>query len=345
MRPTRKSNVYEHVVSVRGADLFVRERGDGYPLVMVNGLGANLDMWGATEERLAKTSRVIVFDAPGTGRSGTPALPLSIPSIAKLIAKALDELGYGKVDVLGYSLGGVMAQQFAHDFPDRTRRLALVATACGWGSVPGEVSALALLAMPLRFYSRALYMRTNHLLGDPDEELDRRLASQLEARLRHPPSLLGYAYQIWAGMTWSSLPWIHKVKAPTLVIGGASDRLVPGANSIQLARLLPNSRLHMLNGENHLLLFDPESGVHPLISDYFASPRLEKSRTWASGTNVDDDEMLDEAIRNATGGQPFRAMSGGFRWLVGRTSGPALNGGSPNGASPNGASRNGSSHS
>src|SRR5207302_709938 len=169
------------------------------------------------------------------------------------------------------------AQQFAHDFPDRVRRLALVATACGWGSVPGELSALALLAMPLRFYSRALYMRTNHLLGDPDEELDRRLAAQLEARLRHPPSLLGYAYQIWAGATWSSLPWIHKVQAPTLVVAGATDRLVPGANSVQLARLLPHSRLHMLPGENHLLLFDPESGIHPLLGDFFSSTRLEKS--------------------------------------------------------------------
>jgi hypothetical protein len=181
-------------------------------------------------------------------------------------------------------------------------------------------------------------MRTNHLLGDPDEELDRRLARQLEARLRHPPSLLGYAYQIWAGMTWSSLPWIHKVKAPTLVVGGVSDRLVPGANSVQLTRLLPNSRLHMLPGENHLLLFDPASSVHPLLSDYFSSTKLEKSNAWSTGTVVDDDETLAEAIRGTVGGQPFRAMSGGFRWLIGRTCALPTNGASANGASANGAS-------
>jgi pimeloyl-ACP methyl ester carboxylesterase len=323
----------ESMIRVGGIDLFVRERGEGHPLLLMNGLGANLDMWGATEESLSARARTIVFDAPGTGRSGTPSLPLSVPSITKLIGRALDELGYGQVDVVGYSLGGVMAQQFARQSPDRVRRMALVATACGWGSVPGELSALALLAMPLRFYSRALYMRTNHLLGDPDEELDRRLGAQLEARLRHPPSLLGYAYQVWAGMTWSSLPWIGKVEVPTLVVGGASDRLVPAANSVQLARLLPNSRLHLLPGENHLLLFDPESGVHPLLTDYFSASKLEKSKTWSTGMVVDDDETLDEAIRSAVGGQPFRALSGGFRWLVSMAYGSGSNGSSSNGAS------------
>ena len=122
------------MVSVRGLEIFVRERGQGFPLLMINGIGANVDMLVTTETALARGSRTIVFDAPGTGRSSTPILPLPIVSVAHVACDLLDELGYPQTDVLGFSHGGLVAQELARIAPERVRRLALVSTACGWGA-------------------------------------------------------------------------------------------------------------------------------------------------------------------------------------------------------------------
>ena len=128
----------EATISAHGLKLFVREQGEGYPLVLINGIGANSEMWGSAERILAASSRTIVFDSPGTGRSETPLLPRSIPALARIIGALLDELGHERVDLLGFSFGGAVAQQLAKDAPDRIRRLALVSTFCGWGATAGD---------------------------------------------------------------------------------------------------------------------------------------------------------------------------------------------------------------
>lgn len=299
-----------------GTDLFVRERGEGHPLLLINGLGANVEMWGPCEERLAAASRTIVFDAPGTGRSTTPAWPLSISAVARTVLDALDELGYERVDVLGFSLGGLVAQELAHRAPDRVRRLALCSTACGWGSMPGTLDALALMALPQRYYSRSFSEQTNWLLSPADDALLRRLTALTDARLRHPPSLYGYMSQLWAGSLWSSLAWLSSLRMPTLLIHGAEDRLVPAANGVQLARLLPDSRLHLLPDEGHFIVFDPDSSTLSLLAGFFTGRSVHASSAWTSGAVVDDDETVEAAFAGSVGMEPYRTMSRAYRWLV-----------------------------
>jgi pimeloyl-ACP methyl ester carboxylesterase len=310
-------------VSADGVELFVRERGSGRPLLLLNGLGGTVEMFEALEERLATGARTITFELPGSGRSPTPRRPLSIAAHAKLCVALLDELGHEEADVLGFSLGGIVAQQLAHDAPGRVRRLALAGTACGWGSVPGTLDALSVISMPLRYYSRVLYEQTTRLLGPADQELLRRLPALREERLRHPPSLVGYTYQLTAGALWSSLRWLGTVSAPTLVLSGEADRLVQPANGFQLARLLPESRLHVLPGEGHLFVYDPESRSFPLLEDFFSSRMLAGSPAWTSGTIVDDDETVEAAFESAGGAQPHRALSDAFRRFVQYSSRPA----------------------
>jgi len=303
-------------VSSCGVALFVREHDDGHPLLMLNGIGANTEMWGPTEERLARTSRTILVDAPGAGRSDTPLVPLTIPGISRTLWRALDELGHDRVDVVGYSLGGVVAQQMARDEPRRVRRLALVNTACGWGSVPGELPAIAAVVTPLRYYSRFWYRATHRAFGDRLDDLDTRLREHVAARRRHPPSLVGYAYQLWAAMAWSSLPWLHRLDVPTLVLAAERDQLVPPANGVQLARLLPTSRLWLLPDEGHTTLFDPESPAVALLADFFSGDRHDTSAAWTGGAAVDDDATVAAAIDAAGGAEPLRTLSALFRQLA-----------------------------
>jgi poly(3-hydroxyoctanoate) depolymerase len=268
----------ETTVTARGLKLFVRRQGSGYPLLMINGIGANTEMWGPAEAILGRGSTTIAFDCPGTGRSQTSLLPLPMPELARVVLAALDELGHERVDVMGFSFGGALAQQLAHDAPARVRRLALVSTGCGRGSALGEPAAMSALSSPLRYYSRRWYELTNRLLGEPESEDE-----DVSARLAHPPTALGYTYQLWALASWSSLPWLDSVEAPTIVVAGGRDRLVPPGNAVQLAQLLPTSRLHVLPDAAHLLMLYRDGAVARLLADFFSSRSLERSKAWRTG--------------------------------------------------------------
>ena len=317
---TATASQSDAVVSADGIEFFVRERGEGRPVVIINGLGGLAEMLEPIEKRLSRSARTIAIELPGGGRSPTPRRPLSIAALGRVTNVLLAELGLDNVDVVGFSLGGIVAQQLAHEAPARIRRMALVGTACGWGSAPGSPEALALMAMPLRFHSRTLYERTATLLGPADRELMLRLPALADARLEHPPPLLGYAYQLTAGALWSSLTWLSSVQVPTLVLSGAEDRLVPAANAVQLARLLPQSRLHIIPGEGHLFVCDPKSASLPLLADFFSSATLERSRAWKTGTEITDDETVNAAFSTAGGAQPHRALSDAYRRFVQRLS-------------------------
>src|SRR2546423_1417505 len=83
--------------------------GAGEPLLLINGLGANLEMWQPLVRELSCARELIAFDLPGTGRSARPRWPLRMPQLARLVIELLDELGHEQLDVLGYSLGGIVA--------------------------------------------------------------------------------------------------------------------------------------------------------------------------------------------------------------------------------------------
>src|SRR3954451_6681826 len=105
-------------------------------------------MWKPLREALPGP-RLIAFDAPGTGRSATPPIPLSLEALARVAEGVLDELGVERADVLGYSFGGAVAQRLARRAPERVRRLVLAATTPGWGGVPGSLRPPRRVAKPV----------------------------------------------------------------------------------------------------------------------------------------------------------------------------------------------------
>ena len=314
---TASATERESTMTVDGLELFVRERGTGTPILMLNGLGSNADMWGAVEDELSMIGRTIVFDMPGSGRSPTPRSPLSISDHAALALALIDELGHERADVVGFSLGGMVAQQLAHDAGDRVRRLILVGTGCGLGGMPPTLQALMLLSMPLRYHSERVYHGTNQLLTEADRMLLARLSSLSASRLRHPPPLRGYAYQLAAGSMWSSFSWLATVPAPTLVLVGSVDQVVPPANGYQLARLLPTSRLHVLDG-GHLCLFDPDGPAVELITGFLASAEFAESNAWVSGGEIVDDDIVEAELSASPGAYPHRVVSAAYRRFVRR---------------------------
>ena len=129
--------------------------------------------------------------------------------------------------------------------------------------------------------------------------------------------MLGYAYQLAAGSMWSSLSWLETIRAPTLVLVGSVDQVVPPANGYQLARLLPTSRLHVVDG-GHLCLFDPDGPAVELVKDFFASPAFAESKAWVSGAEIVDDEIVEAQLSASSGAYPHRVVAAAYRRLVQR---------------------------
>ncbi len=245
-------------------------RPDGTPLLLVNGIGANLEMWEPLRRRLARRS--LAVDLPGTGGSPTPLRPLSIPDSARLVLQAVDALGVGTVDVLGFSFGGSVAQELARLAPDRVRRLVLVSASCGWGSVPGSPLALAALSSPLRYYSPAFFKAVAPVIvGGKGARSARFLDRQARKRAARPPSARGYWYQMYAASHWSSWAWLHTLQQPTLLIAGDRDQVVPAVNARLMAELLPDSRLRTWSGGGHMLLLDSAAQVAPVLEEFLST--------------------------------------------------------------------------
>jgi poly(3-hydroxyalkanoate) depolymerase len=248
-------------VTADGLRLRVGRHGAGPPLLLITGIGAHLDMWAPFAQH-AGERELIAFDPPGAGLSQRPLLPLRMPGLARVVTDMLDELGLERVDVLGYSFGGGLAQELAHRAPDRVRRLVLCATAPGLGGSPPRPMAALMLATPARYYHpRLLELSVAHIAGGRTAREPDVLARHAGERLLHPPSALGYAYQLYAVAGWTSLPWQHRVEQPTLVVAGEDDPCVPLRNGRLLASRLPNGRLHVVKGGGHLFLLDEPENV------------------------------------------------------------------------------------
>jgi poly(3-hydroxyalkanoate) depolymerase len=261
-------------VEINGQPLRIGERcgRDGQPpLLLFNGVGANLELVEPFVAALDEAIPVVIFDIPGVGGSPAPRLPYRFSSVARLGHELMPRLGYDwTVDVLGVSWGGAVAQQFARSFPARCRRLILAATSPGAIMVPGKLSALAKLASPRR-YLDADYLR--RVGADLYGGTYRKNPERLEELAHHikPPGGLGYAYQLLAGAGWTSLPWLHRLRQPTLILHGTDDPIVPLTNAKILAALIPGSRLHVVD-DGHLFLVSRAREVAPVVNKFLTEP-------------------------------------------------------------------------
>ena len=229
------------VLSIRGLRITARRTGSGDPLLLLNGLSRPMESW--TDFAGALRGRtVITLDGPGVGASQTPVVPYSMPMLSDIAARVLDAVGIEKADIVGFSHGGVVAQQFAVGHPARVNRLVLLSTSCGVGAVPGRArDATRILLAP------------NHATRWPR------------------PDPLGLLWQIAAISTWSSIPVLGCIDAPTLVICGDHDTAVPPANSRLLAARIRNARLVTIQAGHDLQKPGPAAIVAQLVEQFLDS--------------------------------------------------------------------------
>lgn len=231
------------------------------PLLFFNGIGANIEVITPFAERLRRN--FVTFDMPGVGESPDSVWPYRPWLMARVANGVLDELGYAETDVMGVSWGGGMAQQYAFQYPCRTRRLVLAATSAGMAMIPGKWSAISKMIDPRR-YADPAFMRThfNALYGGKS------LGSDDHASRIKPPSRLGYFYQLLAMAGWTSAPFLPLLSAETMVLVGDRDPIVRPINGRILKALIPAARLVTVREGGHLFLMSHADEVVPMIEDF-----------------------------------------------------------------------------
>ena len=235
--------------------------GRGRPLLLVNGLGATGDLFDDLRLHLADRE-TIAFDAPGIGGSPTPRWPNRLRWYASVVAGLVGELGHARVDVLGVSWGGALVQELLRRHPEVVRRVVLCATTPGVVAVPGRPGAMAILLTPARYRSvQELQRIATTLYGGSIAAHPELLVRHGQARVTRPPTPLGYAYQLLALRRWTSLPWLHRATARTLVLAGDDDPIVPVANARMIAARMPNATLEVLGDAGHLFVFTRAADV------------------------------------------------------------------------------------
>ena len=253
-----------------GTRIYWTEQGHGEPLLLVMGLGYTHEMWHRTAPVLSKQFRTILFDNRGVGQSDVPPGPYAIASMADDAAAVLDAAGVERAHVFGISMGGMIAQEFALRHPQRVNKLVLGCTACGG---PRAVRAASMV-------NNVLLNRVN-LPPDQlvraivpfiyDEHTDPRLIDEdIEIRKRAIPTAEGYLAQLMGILSWRSDDRLANIQAPTLVIHGESDRLVPIGNGEVIAQSIPGAKWVALADASHIFTTDQPEAAHRAVLSFLA---------------------------------------------------------------------------
>jgi poly(3-hydroxyalkanoate) depolymerase len=241
------------------------------PLLLINGIGASLELLDPFAAELDPALEVIRFDPPGVGGSAPSPVPYRFSGLCRLIARLLDELGHDQVDVLGISWGGGVAQHFAAFQRARCRRLVLVATATGALMVPARLSVLTHMVTPQRYLNRGYLERVaGDIYGGSARADPARVAAAMHDGNRVGPAR-GYLHQLTAGAGWTSVGFLPWLRQPTLIVAGDDDPLIPLANARLMHLLIPKSRLHVYQG-GHLGLVTEAATLAPVVDAFLAAP-------------------------------------------------------------------------
>ncbi|HEY4408386.1 MAG TPA: alpha/beta fold hydrolase [Acidimicrobiia bacterium] len=239
--------------------LYWESVGEGPAVLLVAGQGMTVDGWWATIPVLARSFRVIAFDHRDTGRSSRMLWPYSVAQLADDAAAVLDAAGEQRAHMYGISFGSLVAQEMALRHPDRVEALVLGA------STAGGLATTMPSSLPRSFFARAGAMGPEEAewaaVAYTYAERTRRfhperIVADIAHRSSSPPEALGYLHQALAVAGHDAYDRLYQVVAPTLVVHGEQDVVVPPANAIVLAERIPDAQLRLWPGAGHMYIID-----------------------------------------------------------------------------------------
>ncbi len=253
-------------LKIDGVRIYYETFGEGTPIIMIQGLSANVDWWDPRlTEGLSETFKVIQFDNRGTGRSESPNQDYSLDVLADDVSILMERLDLSSAHILGISMGGMIAQEFALNYPEKVDNLILCSTSCGGPeSVQASDEVLEILNMDRSNLSQKeiiestipLLFTQNFIKNNPEL-----IALTKERMLKNPISKEEFNRQLKAIINFDTCNHLSKIKSPTLILHGEKDILIPPENGKILNQKIPNSELSYFERSAHGLMEEMDEVV------------------------------------------------------------------------------------
>ncbi len=232
-----------------GCQLYVDVEGEGPPLVLIAGLGGSATFWNAHRSILRDHHRLILFDHRGTGRSERPEQRYSIEGLAKDVIAVLDHFGVERAHVVGHSTGGAIGQALALDAAERVGKLVLSGT---WDKADYRFRTLFDVRVKvLEQMGASAYQDLTNVLGFPAEwvnEHEKELDEATSVAVNNLEPISVTVARIRMLLDFDRAKELHRIRAPTLVIGADDDAMVPVYYAERLRAAIPGATLRRFDG-------------------------------------------------------------------------------------------------
>lgn len=268
-KPDDGKNLY---VTIYGARIHYIERGEGPTVILIHGLGDNTDIWQATLEALATKYRVIAYDQLGFGKSDKPFISYRIGTMVDFLDGFMKALHIEHASLVGNSMGGWVAVDFALRYPEKVDRLALI-SAAGYASWPSPDVANA-----LRLATRADFRKLNMLAFSDGEAfssdavIDEMFAQHIAANDNHAIQQLLDSAARREDVVDDT---VKKIAQPALIVWGRADRLVPLSYGARFHKDIRNSELHIIENCGHMPQVECPNALNPKLLQFLEPVRLQ----------------------------------------------------------------------
>lgn len=255
-------------VGAEGAEIYYETAGDGDPLLLIMGLGADSRGWTMQMHAFAEKYRVIAFDNRGVGKSSVPPPPYTTERMAGDALAVLDAEEIERAHVLGVSLGGTIAQHLVLAAPNRVRSLVLGSTWAGPSDWRTRLRKMQLGILEREGVEGLVRARVLFIFSPTMFESAPQMMDLIEKTMAETP-LEGYLYQLDAAETHDVRARLGEVRVPTLVITGKRDILVPPELSAEVASLIPGAELVVLETA-HAIQLEESGPFNETVLAFFA---------------------------------------------------------------------------
>jgi len=263
-------------IKISDINLYYELHGAGEPLVLINGYADNTGHWFRQLPGLAQEYQVIVFDNRGAGQSDKPDIPYTMQMFAQDVSGLLEALSVDAANVYGVSMGGMIAQEFAINYPEKVISLVLGCTTCGGTHLvmpDAEVVTFLLDEERLKRLTpeeaaREMFSLTctqEFVTNNPDV-----VEGYIAATVQHAAPMYSPKRQAEAILAHDTYDRLPQIKAPTLVIAGSADRIMPVENSRLIASRIPNAELVLLKNVGHGFFYQAADKANNVILDFLA---------------------------------------------------------------------------
>ena len=261
------------IVKIKGINISYKVEGQGEPLVMIHGLGNTKCDWMLQTPSFSRHYRVITFDNRGAGRSDKPGGPYTTKIMADDVIGLMNFLKLEKAHILGFSLGGMIAQELAIQYPERINKLILASTFCCQDNLLNGHTPELFGALDLRLKGKAGPV-TRLAFNNSVNRIVFTILNTIHAKLENKTDTIGLIAQKEADVNHFTADRLYLISSPTLVITGTADRITKPSSSAQIAQLIPDAKITEIDGGSHSLIAENKEAFNRKVLDFLETDFL-----------------------------------------------------------------------